>query len=97
MELLNQVYNPFGISFTMSSWETIVAKWFTDLKYVSGDGFDAVQPQTQANQAFMQGSRRGTFQDLNVWVINEITVINADRGVAGVSHLLSLIAPSLPL
>ncbi|KAH7024720.1 uncharacterized protein B0I36DRAFT_352925 [Microdochium trichocladiopsis] len=83
MEFLNQVYNPFGITFTMTNWETRVAKWFTNLQYVTGDSFDATWDETKQYQAYMQSTRLGSYKDLNVWVVDDITVINSDRRVAG--------------
>ncbi|KXJ86375.1 hypothetical protein Micbo1qcDRAFT_209069 [Microdochium bolleyi] len=83
-ELLNAVYNPFNIEFTLASYNTPVLKWFSEMSYYKGDGFYATETWTKANQNYMKLNRKGGFEELNIWIVNSINVINADsNSIAG--------------
>lgn len=77
------MYNPFDISFEWASFETPLNKWFSEHKYYTGDSFNPTEGVTKANQLWMASTRRGNFEDLTVWIVNDIAVQNSDRNIAG--------------
>ncbi|KXJ86026.1 hypothetical protein Micbo1qcDRAFT_180235 [Microdochium bolleyi] len=74
-DLLNQVYNPFGISFVWESFDTPVNAWFTNHKFWvnSNDDFNPTQEATKKQQAWRATKRVGGFDELNVWIVDDIT------------------------
>lgn len=84
--LLQEVYAPFDVDLVWASWETPVAKWFTNHRWADGDDFNQAFQETKDNAAYMEGSRRGLREDLTVWIVNDITTINSDFKPSGVSY-----------
>ncbi|KAJ1329738.1 Pregnancy-associated plasma protein-A [Microdochium nivale] len=82
-DFLNQVYNPFDISFVWASFKDPVNKWFSEHKYYTGDTFNPTEGVTKANQLWMASQREGGFEDLTVWIVNDIAVQNAETNIAG--------------